>query len=46
LAFARLRGLSPDQVDAAFYYAGTGETVFPDLPDEEQLVTLLGSISA
>jgi len=46
LAFARLRGLSLDQVDAAFYYAGTGETVFPDLPDEEQLVTLLGSISA
>jgi len=44
LAFARLRGLTPDQVDAAFYYAGTGETVFPDLPGEEQLVTLLGSI--
>ena len=46
LAFARLRGLGLDQVDAAFYYAGTGETVFPDLPDEEQLVSLLGSISA
>ena len=44
LAFARLRGLALDQVDAAFYYAGTGETVFPDLPDEEQLVSLLGSI--
>ena len=44
LAFARLRGLSLDQVDAAFYYAGTGETVFPDLPDDEQLATLLGSI--
>jgi len=44
LAFARLRGLALDQVDAAFYYAGTGETVFPDLPDEEQLATLLGSI--
>jgi len=44
LAFARLRGLSPDQVDAAFYYAGTGETVFPDLPDNEQLATVLGSI--
>ena len=44
LAFARLRGLTLDQVDAAFYYAGTGETVFPDLPGEEQLVTLLGSI--
>jgi len=46
LAFARLRGLPLDQVDAAFYYAGTGETVFPDLPDEEQLVTLMASIPA
>ena len=46
LAFARLRGLPLDQVDAAFYYAATGETAFPDLPDEEQLVALLGSIPA
>ena len=46
LAYARLRGLQLDQVDAAFYYAGTGETVFPDLPDEEQLVTLVASIPA
>ena len=44
LAFARFQGLALDQVDAAFYYAGTGETVFPDLPDEGQLATLLGSI--
>jgi len=44
LAFARLRGLALDQVDAAFYYAGTGETVYPDLPDEERLATLLESI--
>ena len=44
LAFARLRGLTLDQVDAAFYYAGTGETVFPELPDEEKLATLMGSI--
>jgi len=44
LAFARLRGLALDQVDAAFYYAGTGETVFLDLQDEEPLSTLLGSI--
>ena len=44
LAFARLRGLSLDQVDAAFYYARTGETVFPDLPDDTQLESLLGSI--
>jgi DNA helicase-2/ATP-dependent DNA helicase PcrA len=46
LAFARLRGLAPDEVDAAFYYAGTGETVFPDLPDEDQLETLMRSIPA
>jgi DNA helicase-2/ATP-dependent DNA helicase PcrA len=44
LAFARLRGLTLDQVDAAFYYAGTGETVYPVLPDEDQLAALLGSI--
>jgi hypothetical protein len=46
LAFARLRGVSPNRVDAAFYYAGTGETVFPELPDEEQLEALMGSIPA
>jgi DNA helicase-2/ATP-dependent DNA helicase PcrA len=46
LAFARLRGLDPSQVDAAFYYARTGETVFPDLPDEEELADLLGTIPA
>jgi len=46
LAFARLRGLAPSQVDGAFYYAGTGETVFPDLPGEAQLVALMSSIPA
>src|SRR5450631_3777763 len=44
LAFARLRGLRLDQVDAAFYYAGTGETVFAQLLDQERLATLLESI--
>jgi len=44
LAYARLRGLALDQVDAAFYYAGTGETVYPDLPDDGRLATLLESI--
>ena len=38
LAFARLRGLAPDQVDGAFYYAASGETVWPQLPDEAELV--------
>ena len=44
VAFARLRGLALDQVDAAFYYAGTGETVYPDLGDDDNLVTVLASI--
>ena len=44
LAFARLRGLSLDDVDGAFYYAGSGETVWPDLPDEAGLTNVLGSI--
>jgi DNA helicase-2/ATP-dependent DNA helicase PcrA len=44
LAFARLRGLALDEVDAAFYYAGTGETVFPVLAGEDQLAALLRSI--
>jgi DNA helicase-2/ATP-dependent DNA helicase PcrA len=44
VAFARLRGLEVDEVDAAFYYAGTGETSWPDLPGESELVELLGSV--
>ena len=44
LAFARLRGLDPEQVDAAFYYAASGETVWPQLPDEAELVRLLSTL--
>ena len=44
VAFARLRGLHVEEVDAAFYYAGTGETVWPQLPDETALAQLLGAI--
>ncbi|MEI2826844.1 MAG: ATP-dependent DNA helicase [Dermatophilaceae bacterium] len=44
LAFARLTGRDPTSVDAAFYYAQTGETVYPDVPDEQTLRRLLGSI--
>ncbi len=32
LAFARLHGLAPGQVRGAFFYAATGDTVYPDLP--------------
>ena len=41
VAYARLRGLDLDDVDAAFYYAGSGETVWPELPDEQGLVEVL-----
>ena len=44
VAFARLRGLDVGDVDAAFYYAGTGETVWPDLPDESGWPGVLGAI--
>ncbi|GAB3443868.1 ATP-dependent DNA helicase [Phycicoccus ginsengisoli] len=44
VAYARLRGLDVDDVDAAFYYAGTGETVWPELPDEAELLALLASV--
>ncbi|MDF2093442.1 ATP-dependent DNA helicase [Knoellia sp. 3-2P3] len=44
VAFARLRGLDLEQVDAAFYYAVSGETVWPDLPDEAGLAEVLGGI--
>ncbi len=44
LAYARLRGLTVDQVDAAFYYARTGTTIRPELPGEDDLVRLLRSI--
>ncbi len=42
LAYARLRGLDPHRdVDAAFYYASTGETVYPVLADEADLAGLI-----
>ncbi|WP_409483606.1 ATP-dependent helicase [Arsenicicoccus dermatophilus] len=44
LALARLRGLDPDQVDGAFYYAATGETVRPVLPDQAELETLVAEL--
>nr|WP_246336859.1 ATP-dependent DNA helicase [Flexivirga oryzae] len=44
LAFARLRGIPTEQVDAAFYYAGTGDTVRPDLPADDAIGELLRAI--
>ncbi|TQM62274.1 ATP-dependent helicase [Humibacillus xanthopallidus] len=44
VAFARLRGVDPALVDAAFYYAAEGVTVRPDLPGETELVDLLRTL--
>jgi DNA helicase-2/ATP-dependent DNA helicase PcrA len=44
VAFARLRGVDPSLVDAAFYYAGQGITVRPDLPGEAALVDLMRAL--
>ncbi len=44
VAFARLRDLGPDRVDGAFYYAQSGVTVRPRLPDQAELAALLADI--
>ena len=44
IAFARLRGVAADRVDAAFFYAAEGVTVRPEIPDEAELVALLSAI--
>jgi DNA helicase-2/ATP-dependent DNA helicase PcrA len=41
LAWARLRGVDPDRVRAAFFHAATGETLWPDLPDEDAISRVL-----
>ena len=45
LAYARWRGLPPEEVHAAFYYAATGTTIHPDLPDEADLVALVAGLT-
>ena len=44
IAYARLRGLDPESVGAAFFYASSGETVWPALPDEDDLVKVLRTV--
>lgn len=46
VAYARLRGLDPDRVSAAFFYAASGETVRPDLPSEQELQELVAGVTA
>ncbi|QKE84024.1 UvrD-helicase domain-containing protein [Arthrobacter sp. NEB 688] len=43
LAWARLRGVDPQRVRGAFFHAATGETVWPDLPDEAELSRVLAA---
>ncbi|WP_238695159.1 ATP-dependent helicase [Ornithinimicrobium flavum] len=44
LAYARLTGRDPALVRAAFFYARTGQTVRPDLPDDEELEALVTEV--
>ena len=44
LGYARLRGLDPEDVDAAFFYAATGETYRPGVASQRDLEELLGSV--
>lgn len=44
LAYARLRGIDPAEVAAAFYYAATGTTVYPDLPADDAIEQLLTAV--
>jgi DNA helicase-2/ATP-dependent DNA helicase PcrA len=46
LAYARLTGRRPEQVRAAFFFAATGETVRPPLPDEAELEQLVAELVA
>lgn len=46
VAFARLRGVDPGEVDAAFYYAAEGVSVRPEVPSEADLVKLLRTLPA
>ncbi len=46
LAYARWRGIDPDRVRGAFFYAATGATVRPQMLEESEVVALLdGSLT-
>ena len=44
LAWERIHGLDPGSVDVAFYFAATGETVWPELPSETAIREVLESV--
>ncbi|MDO5699671.1 MAG: ATP-dependent DNA helicase, partial [Dermatophilus congolensis] len=43
-AFSSLRGVDPANVSAAFFYAGDGTTVRPDLPDRDELTRRVAAL--
>ena len=43
LAWARVRGVDPERVRAAFFHAATGETLWPELPGEDELSRVLAA---
>ena len=43
VAWARLRGVPVERVRGAFFHAATGETVWPVLPDVDELTAVLGA---
>ena len=43
-AYARLRGIEPARVRAAFYYAGSGQTIYPPLRSAADLAHLVAGI--
>lgn len=45
LAYCRLRGLDESQVAGAFFYAGTGRTVRPDLVSADELVSRVSELA-
>lgn len=46
IAYARWRGIDPERVSGAFFYAATGETIRPRMLDEDAIVELLGRVVA
>ena len=45
VAYARLTGMDPAMVRAAFFYARTGDTVRPHLPEEQEIETLVRELA-
>lgn len=43
VAWARVRGVPVERVRGAFFHATTGETLWPDLPDVEEITRVLGA---